>query len=487
MHPTDQDIVGDPVNPSLYPGEKYTDYANRFSVTTVSVSPAALQVRVLIPSLSSPTAMLISPPNGAVVGGAVTITADALDHTAVTKLNLYIDDTLIGTQSGSVSQAGAVVVNENYAFPWDTAKETTGTHQLAVTAYNAAGASYSTSISVAVHRLPTISLIAPVSGLATATGNSVTLSAQAGSPETGASISQVEFFSNGTSLGLGTLAGAGVYNLNWSPSAAGAYSITAAATDSNGLTASTAAAAVTVAGPVIASVNIVDGGTTISQNAWIEIYGSNLTPSTVPSTGLTWSGAPSFAQGQLPTQLNGVSVTVNGRPAYVYFISAGQIDVLTPFDSTTGTIPIVVTNGPASSAPFSVNRSFVSPAFALANGGKYLAATHANGTYVGLATPDGLFSPAAPGEEIVLYGFGFGRPNGGSLVAGSSIQSGTLSFLPAVQIGGQAAQVVFAGIISPGLSQFNVVVPATAANGDNAVTAVYDGVAISTAGFVPVQ
>ena len=107
---------------------------------------------------------------------------------------------------------------------------------------------------------------------------------------------------------------------------------------------------------------------------------------------------------------------------------------------------------------------------------------------MGPASVGPLFTPAAPGEEIVLYGFGFGDPPyGGGLVAGSSTQSGTLPFSPAIQIGGQAAQVVFAGIISPGLSQFNVVVPATAANGDNAVTAIYDGVAISTAGFVPVQ
>ena len=84
MHP--QNIIPfGPPTPALVPGEKYTDYANRFSVTTVSTSPAALQVRVLIPSLSAPTAMLISPSNGSVVGGAVMVTADALDLTAVTK------------------------------------------------------------------------------------------------------------------------------------------------------------------------------------------------------------------------------------------------------------------------------------------------------------------------------------------------------------------------------------------------------------------
>jgi uncharacterized protein (TIGR03437 family) len=247
---------------------------------------------------------------------------------------------------------------------------------------------------------------------------------------------------------------------------------------------------VTVAGPVIASVNVVSGGASlqgvISPNCWIEIHGSNLAPSSVPSGGLTWSGAASFAQGQMPTQLDGVSVTVNGVAAYVYYISSGQIDVLTSLSYVTGKVAVVVTNGSASNA-FSVTEGPLSPAFALAGGGKYLAATHADGSYVGAASEGPGFTPAAAGEEIVLYGFGFGESVNGSLVAGSSTQSGTLQISTTVQIGGQPAQVAFAGLISPGLYQFNVVVPATAANGDNAVTAVYDGVAISTAGFVSVQ
>ena len=235
------------------------------------------------------------------------------------------------------------------------------------------------------------------------------------------------------------------------------------------------------------SVNVVSGAASISENAWIEIHGLNLAPSSVPAGGMTWSAAPDFAQGKMPTQLNGVSVTVNGNPAYVYYISQGQIDVLTPLDTKTGTVSVVVTNGASVSASFSVSKTSLSPAFALYGGEKYLASTHADGTYVGPTTLGPLFTPAAPGEEIVLYGFGFGLPSGASLVAGSSTQSGTLPFLPAIQIGGQAAKVAFAGLISPGLYQFNLVVPSTVSSGDNAVTGVYNQVAISTAGFVPVN
>ena len=39
------------------------------------------------------------------------------------------------------------------------------------------------------------------------------------------------------------------------------------------------------------------------------------------------------------------------------------------------------------------------------------------------------------------------------------MQSGALAPLPTIQIGGMPATVQFAGLVSPGLYQFNVVVP----------------------------
>jgi uncharacterized protein (TIGR03437 family) len=237
----------------------------------------------------------------------------------------------------------------------------------------------------------------------------------------------------------------------------------------------------------VAAVTVVNGGNSISENTFIEIYGVNLAPSTVPPGGLNWGSAPEFAQGKMPTQLGGVSVTVDGQPAYIAYVSQGQINALTPLDSKIGTIPVVVTSGTSVSEVFDVDKVGLSPSFALAGGSTYLAATHGNGTYVGPTSLGASFTPAAPGEEIVLYGFGFGLPSGTPLVPGSSTQTGNLPFLPTIQIGGQAAKVVFAGLIIPGLYQFNVVIPPTAANGDNAVTAVYNKVAISTTGFVAVQ
>jgi uncharacterized protein (TIGR03437 family) len=181
----------------------------------------------------------------------------------------------------------------------------------------------------------------------------------------------------------------------------------------------------------------------------------------------------------MPTQLNGVSVTVNGKPAFIYFVSAGQVNALSPLDSTTGDVSVVVTNGTAVSAPFTVKLRSASPSFLRFGATTYITATHAdvNASLLGpasMSVPGYTFTPAIPGETIVMYAVGFGLP-AATLVNGSSSQFGTLPTLP-VQIGGTAAGVLFAGINGPpGLYQFNVVVPSDTANGDVQVSVSYAG------------
>src|SRR5262249_43054201 len=149
--------------------------------------------------------------------------------------------------------------------------------------------------------------------------------------------------------------------------------------------------------------------------------------------------------------------------------------VLTPLDSSLGPVQIRVTNGSVTSAPFTVNMRNAAPAFLLFGGGKYVVATHANYTLLG--PPElyqGLSTPAQPNEAVILYCVGFGLPEG-PLTDGSSTQPGQFSTTPVITIGGIPATVQFAGLISPGLHQINVVIPAAAANGDNAIVAFYGG------------
>jgi uncharacterized protein (TIGR03437 family) len=99
----------------------------------------------------------------------------------------------------------------------------------------------------------------------------------------------------------------------------------------------------------------------------------------------------------------------------------------------------------------------------------------------------GFSTPAAPGETIVIYGNGFGATST-AVTAGAETQSGTLSPLPAITIGGLTAQVQFAGLnVAPGEFQFNVVVPAALAAGDQPIVATYNGQTTQMGTLVTVQ
>jgi uncharacterized protein (TIGR03437 family) len=224
--------------------------------------------------------------------------------------------------------------------------------------------------------------------------------------------------------------------------------------------------------PTITGVANAEGeAPTIAPNTWVAIYGMNLAKA---GDTRIWMGSD-FVNGQLPTQLDGVSVTVNGKPAYVYYISPAQLNILTPPDALTGPVNVVVTSNAVSSAPYLAKTQPESPSFFVFNGGPYIAAVHLNGGLIGPATLyPGASTPAQPSETIMIYANGFG-PTSTPVVSGSSSQSGSLSPSPVIDIGGIAATVSFAGLVAPGEFQFNVIVPSSLANGDQPVTATYNG------------
>jgi uncharacterized protein (TIGR03437 family) len=236
--------------------------------------------------------------------------------------------------------------------------------------------------------------------------------------------------------------------------------------------------------PTITLVANAEGGVaTIAPNTWVEILGSNLGPT---GDTRTW-GTSDFVGGQLPTSLDGLSVTVNGVPAYVYYISPTQVNILTPPNAISGSVPVQVSDNGAISANFMVQAQAESPSFFVFGGGPYIAATHANGSYIGpTSLYPGLTTPAQPGETIVMYANGFGSTST-PVVSGSETQSGTLSPMPVITIGGVAATVTFAGLVSPGEFQFNVVVPPSLANGDQPIMAMYSGLTTQAGTLITVQ
>jgi uncharacterized protein (TIGR03437 family) len=236
--------------------------------------------------------------------------------------------------------------------------------------------------------------------------------------------------------------------------------------------------------PAVTLVANAEGGVaTIAPNTWVEIKGSNLGPA---GDTRIW-GNSDFVGGQLPTSLDGLSVTVNGVPAYVYYISPTQVNILTPPNAISGSVPVQVSDNGVISANFMAQAQAESPSFFIFGGGPYIAATHVNGSYLGPTSLDPGFTPAQPGETIVMYANGFGSTST-QVVSGSETQSGTLSPMPVITIGGVPATVTFAGLnVTPGEFQFNVVVPSSLANGDQPVTAMYNGLTTQAGTLITVQ
>jgi uncharacterized protein (TIGR03118 family) len=219
------------------------------------------------------------------------------------------------------------------------------------------------------------------------------------------------------------------------------------------------------AGPVPATANPVVNAASfqagMAQYTWVSIFGANLS-----STTRSWLAAD-IPGGKLPTQLDNVTVTIDGKPAYISYISPTQINALVAADATLGTVQISTSNQGQVSNTFSGTMTATSPAFFISKSG-YAAALHAdNKTIVGPATlfPNGASAPAKPGEIISIYGTGFGA---GVTLIPDGVTITTPVVVPAVNLnlGGSAVTPVFAGLVGPGLYQLNVTIPPTLADGD---------------------
>ncbi len=235
--------------------------------------------------------------------------------------------------------------------------------------------------------------------------------------------------------------------------------------------------------PTITKVANAEGGesTIIAPNTWVEIKGSGF-----GSTARIWQNSD-FVGNKLPTSLDGISVSMNGLAAYVYFISSGQINVLTPPNLGAGPVQVQVTVGSVQSVAFASQAQAQSISFFVFNGGPYVVATHLSGALIGPTSLfPGLTTPAKPGEQIVIYTNGYGATNPG-VVAGSLTQSGNLPTLPPLTIGGVGANVSFAGLISPGLFQFNVMIPSTLPDGDSVIQSQYAGQTTPAGALITIQ
>lgn len=223
---------------------------------------------------------------------------------------------------------------------------------------------------------------------------------------------------------------------------------------------------------------------TFAAGSWVTISGTNLANSTRP-----W-GSADLANG-LPTSLDGVSVTIDNKPAYVAYVSPTQLNVLAPADTATGSVSVVVTNNSVVSDTATATLLPESPALFLWSG-KYAVATRQDYTLVG---PTSLFAgsttPAKPGDVVILWGTGFGVTTP-STIGGQLTPSSTLYSVvnpPAVTIGGVSAT-VYAAALAPGfagLYQLAVQIPTTLSSGDQPVVLQSNGVQSPAGVYITVQ
>ena len=226
--------------------------------------------------------------------------------------------------------------------------------------------------------------------------------------------------------------------------------------------------------PTVVSMAGVTHGATLragaGSGAWVTIFGNALAPST-----RIWSSAD-ITGGKLPEALDGVSVKINNQPASVYYISPTQINVLAPEALTDASVPVTITSGNSTSDPVNVDFKRFSPGF-FQFPEENIAAVRADGALLG---PASLITgantiPARPGDNVLLYGTGF-SPTSPASAPNQVIATPLSTTNPVkVQIHNQLVPVAFAGLVSPGLYQFNITVP-DLPNGDYPVTAEVAGV-----------
>jgi protocatechuate 3,4-dioxygenase beta subunit len=266
----------------------------------------------------------------------------------------------------------------------------------------------------------------------------------------------------------------------------------------------------------------------VVPGSWIAISGTDLA-----SFAYVLNPQADLVNGALPTTLSGVSVSIDGKPAFPYSVSPTQIIALAPADTATDSVSVTVTNFGGTSDPAMANLESVQPAFFTSQG--YVAALDAVPVSISSSTiggvnpigdvnPPGGFNPPGdgmppmgapptggppaggtpptglgpsgaastavatykPGDVAQLYGTGFG-PTTPAVTPGTLAQtSAPVSSPVTVTIGGAAATVSSAVLSSAGLYQISITIPSVA-NGDQEVIAQVAGVSSPPGVLIKIQ
>lgn len=245
--------------------------------------------------------------------------------------------------------------------------------------------------------------------------------------------------------------------------------------------------------PSIASIDSASaygGYSYFTSGSFLEIKGTNLADPADPRlllNGGQWAAAD-FTGLNAPTSLEGISVSISGKPGFISYLSPGQINVQAPADATVGDASITVTNCNATSTAFMLTKQALAPGLLAPasfdiSGKQYLAATFASDNAFVLSTSAGaglgiVTRAAKPGDTIIAYGVGFGDVTPQILPGVIVEQSNTLADPVTVSFGSTPAALAYSGLAGNfvGLYEFYITVPQGLASGDYQINVTQGGV-----------
>ena len=203
--------------------------------------------------------------------------------------------------------------------------------------------------------------------------------------------------------------------------------------------------------------------------------GYGIAPGSLISIEGTTSGSPQTATFPLTTNLNGVSVriSVNGQDvdALMAGITPTRVLAVVPSFTPTGSGTLAVTDGSGTTALAMtiVNRNF--GLFAQRAAASSVGAAYAINLSSGANTPNGLTTPAMPGQQILILGSGAGATTQDET---NAVNAESLGGVFQLFIGGLAASIVSTG--RSGLGVDGLGLPVGLAGVDSIVAVVPTGV-----------
>jgi hypothetical protein len=331
-----------------------------------------------------PTVSITQPSDGTSVTGPATITlaasATSTDET-IKSVSYYFGPQPSPTKIGTSGKAPYKIIWKGIAV---------GAYSVTAVATDLLGVTGTSSpvgITVTTDQPPTVSIITPIAGSTYVAPATVQLSVSANSPDV--SIASVTYKDSGTLIATVSKA---PFAYTWKSVSAGSHSVTAAATDSVGVTATSAAVTFSVTSTTTSSVKLTSpaNGKVLAAPASVTLVATASAPAGVASVSFYAGGTLIGTSTTAPYQYSWQAI-----PAGVYYLTAVETDTQggtvtsSPVTFTSDAPPVVVIGNPASGSVFATPININLMASVTDSGKITKVEFYQGGTLLGTATVSG--------------------------------------------------------------------------------------------------